>query len=151
MSDPANNPTLPSTALPPYDSPVPMGYTGASPLFARGIVRAGLRLFSPATSIQIDNSSHHALIYTIRGSALAAWQDCAVLGHFVFVYIHPYPDGNGRIARFIMNAALASGGYPWTVIRNARRDEYLAALEGASTGGGIGRFARFVREEMEGK
>ena len=58
----------------------------------------------------------------------------AVLGHFVFVYIHPYPDGNGRIARFIMNVALASGGYPWTVIRNSGRGEYLAALEVASTG-----------------
>ena len=32
-------------------------------------------------------------------------------------YLHPYPDGNGRIARFLMNAMLASGGYPWTVIR----------------------------------
>jgi hypothetical protein len=28
-----------------------------------------------------------------------------------------YPDGNARIARFLMNAMLASGGYPWTVVR----------------------------------
>lgn len=27
----------------------------------------------------------------------------AVLGHFFFVYIHPYMDGNGRTARFLMN------------------------------------------------
>ena len=40
----------------------------------------------------------------------------AVLGHFIFVYIHPYMDGNGRIGRFLMNVMLASGGYPWTVI-----------------------------------
>ena len=33
-----------------------------------------------------------------------------VLGHFIFVYLHPYFDGNGRIARFLMNAMLASGG-----------------------------------------
>ena len=26
-----------------------------------------------------------------------------VLGHFIFVYIHPYMDGNGRIGRFLMN------------------------------------------------
>ena len=26
-----------------------------------------------------------------------------VLGHFVFVYIHPYVDGNGRMGRFLMN------------------------------------------------
>jgi hypothetical protein len=40
-----------------------------------------------------------------------------VLGHWLLGYIHPYPDGNGRMARFLMNAMLASGGYPWTVIR----------------------------------
>jgi hypothetical protein len=37
--------------------------------------------------------------------------------HWLFGYVHPYPDGNGRMARFLMNAMLASGGYPWTVIR----------------------------------
>jgi Fic family protein len=41
----------------------------------------------------------------------------AVLGHWLFGYIHPYPDGKGRMARFMMNAMLASGGYPWTVVR----------------------------------
>jgi Fic family protein len=57
----------------------------------------------------------------------------AVLGHWMFVYIHPYPDGNGRIARFLMNALLAAGGYPWTVIPLQHRATYLAALESAST------------------
>ena len=31
-----------------------------------------------------------------------------VLGHFVFVYIHPYMDGNGRIGRFLMNVMMAA-------------------------------------------
>lgn len=73
----------------------------------------------------------------------------AVLGHFLFTWIHPYPDGNGRLGRFLMNLQLASGGYPWTVIRVQRRSEYMAALEAASVDGDIGPFARFVREEME--
>jgi len=75
----------------------------------------------------------------------------AVLGHFIFVYIHPYSDGNGRIGRFLMNAALAAGGLPWTVIRQERRGGYLASLEDASTKHDIGPFARFVREEMDAK
>jgi Fic family protein len=33
-----------------------------------------------------------------------------VLGHFFFVYIHPYMDGNGRMDRFLMNLMMASGG-----------------------------------------
>jgi Fic/DOC family len=73
----------------------------------------------------------------------------AVLGHWLFGYVHPYPDGNGRIARFVMNAMLASGGYPWTVIRVEDRDPYLAALESASTGLDIRPFARFVAERVE--
>ena len=36
----------------------------------------------------------------------------AVLGHFLFVYIHPYMDGNGRLGRFLMNALLVTGNYP---------------------------------------
>lgn len=72
----------------------------------------------------------------------------AVLGHWLFGYVHPYPDGNGRLARFLMNAMLASGGYPWTVIRVEDRDEYLAALERASVEGDVGPFARFVGERM---
>jgi len=48
-----------------------------------------------------------------------------VLGHFVFVYIHPYVDGNGRIGRFLMNVMLASGGYPWTIIPIQKHDDYM--------------------------
>jgi hypothetical protein len=73
----------------------------------------------------------------------------AVLGHFTFVFIHPYPDGNGRIGRFLMNAMLASGGYPWTVIRLTRRADYMAALEEASTKGNIAAFSRFVAQETQ--
>lgn len=73
----------------------------------------------------------------------------AVLGHHLFVFIHPYFDGNGRLGRFLMNAMLASGGYPWTVVRVRRRDTYLAALESASVGGDIKPFTRFIAEEMQ--
>ena len=58
-----------------------------------------------------------------------------VLGHFVFVYIHPYMDGNGRMGRFLMNVMLASSGYPWTIVPLERRDDYMAALESASEAG----------------
>jgi hypothetical protein len=68
----------------------------------------------------------------------------AVLGHWLFGYIHPYPDGNGRMARFLTNAMLASGGYPWTVIRVEDRDAYLAALDRASIDMKIEPFAEFI-------
>ena len=72
----------------------------------------------------------------------------AVLGHWLFGYVHPYPDGNGRMARFLMNAMLASGGFPWTIIRVEDRKPYLAALDSASTDQDIEPFARFLADRV---
>jgi len=72
----------------------------------------------------------------------------SVLGHFLFGFIHPYFDGNGRMARFLMNVMLASGRYPWTIIRTVQRNRYLDALEAASAEQNIVSFAKFIREEM---
>jgi hypothetical protein len=69
-----------------------------------------------------------------------------VLGHFIFVYIHPYMDGNGRIGRFLMNVMMAAGGYPWTVIPVGERNAYVGALEKASVSEDIGPFADFLAE-----
>jgi Fic/DOC family len=69
-----------------------------------------------------------------------------VLGHFIFVYIHPYMDGNGRIGRFLMNVMMAAGGYPWTVIPVGERNAYVGALEKASVNEDIGPFADFLAE-----
>ncbi|MBS0233450.1 MAG: Fic family protein [Proteobacteria bacterium] len=74
----------------------------------------------------------------------------AVLGHWLLGYIHPFFDGNGRMARFVMNAMLASGGYPWIVIRVEDRPQYMHALERASVDGDVTLFAKFVAERIQG-
>ncbi len=73
----------------------------------------------------------------------------AVMGHWLIGYIHPYLDGNGRIARFFMNAMLASGGYPWTVVPVDKRETYMRALESASVDQDIMPFAQFITDCME--
>ncbi len=67
-----------------------------------------------------------------------------VLGHFIFVYIHPYTDGNGRIGRFLMNLMLAAGGWDWTVIPLEERNTYIAALEEASVREDVRPFTNFL-------
>jgi hypothetical protein len=78
-----------------------------------------------------------------------------VLGHFMFVYIHPYMDGNGRMGRFLMNVMLAAGGYPWIIIPLEKRNDYMAALESASAEQDIAPFAMFlgslVSDSLAGK
>ena len=71
-----------------------------------------------------------------------------VLGHFIFVYIHPYFDGNGRMGRFIMNLMLAAGCYPWLIVPVERREEYMQALEIASVKGDIKPFSLFLASIM---
>jgi Fic family protein len=72
-----------------------------------------------------------------------------VLGHFIFVYIHPYIDGNGRMGRFLMNLMFASGGYPWTIIRVEHRADYMSAFEQASVNQDVVTFCRFIAKQIE--
>ena len=74
----------------------------------------------------------------------------AVLGHWLLLlgYIYHYPDDNGRMARFLMNVMLASGGYPLTVARVESRDACLAAFERASVLQEIEPFAQFVADKV---
>lgn len=71
-----------------------------------------------------------------------------VLGHFIFVYIHPYMDGNGRMSRFLMNVMTAAGGYDWTVIPVTSRNDYMRALEEASVRENIMPFTEFLAERI---
>jgi Fic family protein len=58
-------------------------------------------------------------------------------------------DGNGRMARFLMNSMLASGRYPWTVVRVEDRARYLQALDSASIDLDIEPFAAFLAERVQ--
>jgi len=73
----------------------------------------------------------------------------AILGHYIFAYIHPYMDGNGRIARFIMNLMLVTAGYTWTIIRAMERINYMKTLDLVAVEGDIKPFTRFVLSEMD--
>ena len=68
----------------------------------------------------------------------------AVLGHFFLTWIHPFNDGNGRIARFLMNTMLTTRNYPWIVIPVSLRDKYMSSLETASVNNDITTFADII-------
>lgn len=51
-----------------------------------------------------------------------------VSSHVAFTSIHPFFDGNGRLARLISNLPILFAGYPPIVIPKESREEYLKAL-----------------------
>ncbi len=58
----------------------------------------------------------------------------ASLFHHRFVAIHPFDDGNGRMARLLMNLTLMQAGYPPVIIRQEDRHNYYLSLGQADTG-----------------
>lgn len=57
--------------------------------------------------------------------------ELAALFHYRYIRIHPFEDGNGRIARLMVNYILTRHNYPMIVIRSRGKSEYLEALHRA--------------------
>lgn len=70
----------------------------------------------------------------------------AALVHKKFVFIHPFIDGNGRLARLLMNLSLLRNGYSIAIIPAILRNEYIASLELAHKDDA--RFKEFIADRI---
>ena len=64
--------------------------------------------------------------------------------HYRCVRIHPFDDGNGRMARLLMNMILIKHGYTVALIRRESRDEFINLLEQADKTEDLGDFINFI-------
>lgn len=71
----------------------------------------------------------------------------AVEMHYRFIRIHPFDDGNGRVARLLLNFILLRHGYPPVIIRKEDKEDYLLALEQADAGQ-LEAFSRFIAQNL---
>jgi len=68
---------------------------------------------------------------------------------FIVAEVHPFDDGNGRIARIMMNAELAHGGLHRIIIPTVYREDYLLALRALTRQGNSEPYLRMLDRAQE--
>ncbi|MCL1805863.1 MAG: Fic family protein [Clostridiales bacterium] len=72
----------------------------------------------------------------------------AAMLHLKFVTIHPFIDGNGRVARLLMNAALIQDGYMLAVVPPILRQDYLSFIRTYQQRENADSFCDFIAERV---
>ncbi|WP_181813508.1 Fic family protein [Gaiella occulta] len=89
----------------------------------------------------------------VRGTLKAGFERCAQLDDpfarsafmmFLVSEVHPFDDGNGRVARIMMNAELVAAGLARIVIPTVYRTNYLMALRGLTRNGNTGSYVAML-------
>jgi Fic family protein len=69
--------------------------------------------------------------------------------HYDLAWIHPFSDGNGRMARLLLNFILLRRRYPFTVVQAVERKTYLRTLRHMDTQAEIEPFTMYVARCVE--
>lgn len=101
-----------------------------------------------ADSLQVPGEMESLIKWYNESKTEAHAVDLSAKFHHKLTYIHPFDDGNGRVARLFMNLILIKNQFPPAVIKAADRFEYYAALENADRGD-IAPFAGLVEKQVE--
>jgi Fic family protein len=99
----------------------------------------------PVVPVEVP-ANMHALVGWMQDSAAPlVWR--SAVAHAWLTHIHPFDDGNGRIARLLANFVLGRGSYPPLIVRSSNdRPKYIQALGHSDQAGDISPLVRlFVR------
>lgn len=102
-------------------------------------------IFRFAEPIDVPGKMHTLLqtINELQAPSSAEVVFVAAKAHYDFVLIHPFDDGNGRMARLLMNLILIKYGFPPAIIKTQDKQQYFSALRQAD-GGQLDVFVEYI-------
>jgi len=90
--------------------------------------------FLPPNALKVPELMESFVKWMKESAANTNIIEYAATIHYRFVWIHPFIDGNGRVARLLMNLMLIRVGYPPAIVLNNDRKKYYHALGRANRG-----------------
>jgi len=110
-------------------------FAGAYRSFDAGIADSEHR---PFPTYQIDSAMADLADWSQRNHHHEDAVLRAAIGHAWFTHVHPFQDGNGRVARLLTNVLLGQDGLPPAIVKaSSQRSQYIAALAHSDEGGDI--------------
>lgn len=94
---------------------------------------------------ELDEKMHEFILQLPNFKEKLHPVEYAAMVHIIFVNIHPFTDGNGRVARLLMNLALLQSGYNIVVIPPVVRADYISAIQKTNNGNNAD-FINFISE-----
>ena len=93
-------------------------------------------IFRFAEPMEVPGKMHTLMqsINELQAPSIAEVVLVAAKAHYDFVLIHPFDDGNGRMARLLMNLILIKYGFPPAIIKTQDKEKYFSALRQADGG-----------------
>lgn len=102
----------------------------------------------PPEAIDVSNQMEKLIKWIRNNNKKLYIIELAALVHHKLVYIHPFFDGNGRVARLAMNLLLIQKTYPLAVILKNDRKKYYQLLSKADKGN-LAPFVNFIAQAVE--
>jgi len=102
----------------------------------------------PLVPIDTPAAMHELVGWINRKSELPAILRAAV-AHAWLTHIHPFEDGNGRLARLLANLLLSRADLPPAIVKHrSERENYISTLAHSDVGGDIFPFAGLVQKTI---
>jgi Fic family protein len=118
--------------------------------YRRGDIRIAGASFTPPPSYMVRDLVAKDLVRFINDNPGELRPiELAAHAHYYMAWIHPFDDGNGRMARLLMNLILMRNRYPFAIVKKVDRKKYIDCLDTVTRNGDFEPFLLFIARCVE--